>query len=445
MASERGQAWPFALRLAARGALAGGLFVAAALLLWSGKPVSAAIALALAGAAGVALVRVARQAERAMEDLVEQLAIGADDRPPRLDPAFRAFDTGIDRALAAMRAERAGHAEQTGALQALLDTVPAALFVTGEAGEIVLANRPARALAPAQVSHLARHGAFAPDDAILLVTAPPGSKRLLRLTDGRAALAGIAVFTLADGTRRRLVSVQIVAEELGAVELNAWHHLSRVLAHEMMNSLSPVVSLAESLAAIMAQPEGGQDRTEIAACLDLMVRRANHLMRFVERYRAMLDMPEAMPQAVHMADFAADLTRIVQAGSPHIALRWRVEPPGLVAAIDRELMEQALINLLKNAAEAVAHAPDPAIDLAITELDGGTLIEVADNGPGLSADPDTLFLPFYTTKAGGSGIGLAVARQVAHAHGGTLAARSDARGARFTLRFPTGPVSGGGA
>ncbi|HWJ70667.1 MAG TPA: ATP-binding protein [Sphingobium sp.] len=441
MASERRHAVSFALRLSARGALAGGLIVAATLLLWSGKPVSAVLALALAVAVGFDLMRLARHAEHAMADVLEQLTIGADDEPPRLDPAFRALDEGIMRAMAAMRAKRIGHAEQIEALQALFDTVPAALFVTDEAGSIVLANRPARALTPAEETYLARHSAFAPGDAAALVAASAGTKRLLRLADGRSALAGTALFTHADGTCRRLVSVQIVAEELGAVEANAWHHLSRVLAHEMMNSLSPVVSLAESMASLLTQQESALDRAEIAASLELMGRRASHLMGFVERYRAMLDIPEAVPEPVDMAEFASDLVRIAQAKAPQIAVDAQVEPPDLTVAMDRQLIEQALINLLKNAVEAIAEVADPVVTLIVRQADGATLIDVVDNGPGLPTDPDTLFLPFYTTKPEGSGVGLAVARQIAHAHGGTLAAMSHARGARFTLKLPNGPMS----
>jgi nitrogen fixation/metabolism regulation signal transduction histidine kinase len=263
---------------------------------------------------------------------------------------------------------------------------------------------------------------------------------MLRLSDGQSALAGVALFTLADGTIRRLVSVQIIAEQLGVVETHAWHHLSRVLAHEMMNSLSPVVSLAESMAALLAQADIDPDRAELAESLALMARRASHLMNFVERYRAMLEMPEALPAPVCLADFARDLARIAQANAPHLAIQARVDPPDLVAAMDRELMEQAVINLLKNATEAVAGLEDPLVHLAMREEDGAILIEVTDNGPGLPAGADTLFLPFYTTKPSGSGIGLAVARQIAHAHGGTLAARPQLHGARFVLTLPGSPI-----
>src|SRR5690606_34349074 len=238
---------------------------------------------------------------------------------------------------------------------------------------IVLANRPARALAPASRTDFARHEAFARGDAAALITAPAGSKRLLRLADGRSALTAVALFTLADGSIRRLVSVQTVADELSAVEANAWHHLSRVLAHEMMNSLSPVVSIAESLADLLTQASSDLDREEIAGNLELMARRANHLMNFVERYRAMLEMPEAILQPVHLAEFASDLVHIAQASTGRTIVQLGVEPPELTAMMDRELMEQALINLLKNAMEATRAVPTPIIQLRFGE-DGDTLV-----------------------------------------------------------------------
>src|SRR5690606_950413 len=191
---------------------------------------------------------------------------------------------------------------------------------------IVLANRPARALAPASRTDFARHEAFARGDAAALITAPAGSKRLLRLADGRSALTAVALFTLADGSIRRLVSVQTVADELSAVEANAWHHLSRVLAHEMINSLTPVVSIAESLAGLLTHASSEFDRQELASSLELLARRASHLMNFVERYRAMLEVPEPVPQPVPLAEFASDLVRISQAGLARTTVQFSVEP-----------------------------------------------------------------------------------------------------------------------
>src|SRR5690606_28093174 len=129
--------------------------------------------------------------------------------------------------------------------------------------------------------------------------------------------------------------------------------------------------------------------------------------------RAMLEMPEAILQPVRLAEFASDLVHIAQASTGRTIVQLGVEPPELTAMMDRELMEQALINLLKNAMEAIRAVPTPIIQLRFGE-DGDALVaQVIDNGPGLPVDSDLLFLPFYTTKPDGSGIGLAIARQIA--------------------------------
>ncbi len=123
-----------------------------------------------------------------------------------------------------------------------------------------------------------------------------------------------------------------------------------------------------------------------------------------------------------------------------VAYESRVEPPGLRLRADPELLEQALINLLKNALEAVEGTPAPRVELLCSEKDGRLTFCVADNGRGLPEnDPELVFTPFFTTKAGGSGIGLSLARQIALAHGGALTATpNEPAGAVFTLALPLG-------
>src|SRR5690606_34299535 len=133
------------------------------------------------------------------------------------------------------------------------------------------------------------------------------------------------------------------------------------------------------------------DRQELASSLELLARRASHLMNFVERYRATLEVPEPDPQPVPLAEFASDLVRISQAGMARTTVQLSVEPPDLTAMMDRELMEQALINLLKNAMEAANEVPSPVIQLRFGEDDNALVIQVIDNGPGLPVERDLLF------------------------------------------------------
>lgn len=432
---ERGgkRHWSFAAGLAARGLVAGCFAAGSAALVLSGRPALALIAGGVAITALFALVRAARQAERTMRELADQLAIAADDRPSPLPSAFADLDAAIVRAVDAMRQREARHRVQAHADDALLDTVPAALFLTDATGGLLRTNRAARALAPTAPARFADHPAFAATDAAALLVSRPEAGRLLRLADGRSAHASVGLFDIADGSQRRLIAVQTVAEKLGAVETDAWHRLSRVLAHEMMNSLSPVISLAESLAAL--DPTAPADRAQAAAAAATIARRAQHLMGFVERYRQCLAIPQPRPEPVDLAIFAADMIALARGFDPRAALRIDAATPGAVVAIDRELVEQALLNLLKNAIEAAADRPQPVVTLGWNIAGDMLRFTVEDNGPGLPADAEDIFLPFYTTKADGGGIGLTIARQIAISHGGALTAEPLPAGTKLSMQL----------
>ncbi|NIJ35447.1 nitrogen fixation/metabolism regulation signal transduction histidine kinase [Sphingopyxis panaciterrae] len=431
--------WPFAAGLAGLGLLAGCLAAGGGAFALSGRPALAVIAWTLALLVMVALVRAARRAERATCELVDQLASGAADSPAPLPSAFADLDASIARALAAMQAREARYGASTDADAALLDTVPAALFVTDADGRIVRSNRAARALSTTIPADFAHHPAFASSDSAALLASGPDAGHMLRLTDGRAAHASVALFDLANGAQRRLIAVQSVSAELGAVETDAWHRLSRVLAHEMMNSLSPVISLAESLVALAQNPAADPDRRETAAAAATIARRAQHLMGFVERYRQWLTIPEPQFAPVDLREFAGDLVTVTRKFSSSVEVRLVADTSDAIVTMDRELIGQALLNLLKNGVEAAQGTPGPLVILRYG-IDAGIMaFVVEDNGPGLPGNAEDPFLPFYTTKAGGSGIGLAVARQIAIAHGGSLLARTIDRGARFSMCLPLRP------
>ncbi|KQZ71634.1 hypothetical protein ASE06_19735 [Sphingopyxis sp. Root214] len=428
--------WPFAAGLAIRGLLAGCLVAGSAALAVSGRPALGLIAGALAILTVIALVRAAGRAERAMRELIDQFASDARDRPSPLPPAFADLDTAITRAVDAMQARETRHGFETDTHAALLDTVPAALFVTDADGRLIRSNRAARALGPAQSTRFADHPAFLPEDTAALLASGPAAGRMLRLADGRAAHASVTLFDLADGTRWRLIAVQGVSKELGAVEADAWHRLSRVLAHEMMNSLSPVISLAESMVTLAQNPAADSDRRETAAAATTIAKRAQHLMGFVQRYRQWLTIPEPELVPVDLTEFMEEMVRLARRFDPQVDVHLMETLPQASVAMDRELIEQALLNLLKNAVEAAREQPQPTVTFCC-QIDGGALtLAIEDNGHGLPVNAEDIFLPFYTTKAEGAGVGLAVARQIAISHGGSLTAQRMAEGARFSLHLP---------
>jgi nitrogen fixation/metabolism regulation signal transduction histidine kinase len=340
----------------------------------------------------------------------------------------------LDR-LGDARAERQRRIDQ---LEALADNVAASLLVMDEAGRVLSANRAARQNLGAAAGPLAAIAAFPPATAVRLSTLPPGAREIVRLNDGRAMLAQSASFDAA-GRRVTLISLQSLSGELDVVELKAWQDLVRVLAHEMMNSLTPICSLSESLGARLRDPAA--DRMALAEDAAVIARRSEGLMHFVERYRRLADLPPVELERLKAAEVADRLDRLMRPMMTEAGVDYAsaVTPKGLTLRADRDLLEQALINVVKNAFEAVRGREAPAVRFAARLEEDRVTLTVEDNGPGLPLDdPEAAFVPFYSTKDGGSGIGLTLARQIALAHGGRLEHRRGPRGgAIFRLILPT--------
>lgn len=384
------------------------------------------------------LVRSVGASDRMLAQFVDGLTAEGHERPAP-QPGFEQVTRAIDAALTRLGVARAERQRRIDHLEALTDNVAAALLVTDGAGQIVNANRAARQGLGADAGPLAGVPALSPETAQRLVELAPGARAILRLQDGRAVLAQVALFT-ADAHAYRLVSLQSLAGDLDAVELKAWQDLVRVLAHEMMNSLTPVCSISESLTARLRTCDA--DTAEVAEAVEVIARRSAGLMSFVERYRRLTDLPNAEKTRLKATDLVQGLHRLLAPLMAEAAVDYEslVEPSGLVLHADPDLIEQALINLLKNALEAVRGRPGAAVRLGCRVDEDQAVLIVEDNGPGLPVgDPEAAFVPFFTTKAGGSGVGLTLARQIALAHGGRLdhAARKGG-GATFRLWLPLG-------
>ncbi|HEX9931258.1 MAG TPA: hypothetical protein VGB08_00265, partial [Allosphingosinicella sp.] len=192
--------------------------------------------------------------------------------------------------------EERARAQQLDQALALLDAVTVALFALGPDGRIRFANRAARAFA-GEVARL--EDALDGPAAAEVLALPVGGRRIVALSDGRSMLVWVGAVATADGGSQRLVSLQAVAGELDAVQVGAWHAMTRVLAHEMMNSLTPVASLAESL----ARMAGGDSRPAVSGAADTIARQSRHLIDFVERYRAIADLPAPQFAPLDLATF----------------------------------------------------------------------------------------------------------------------------------------------
>lgn len=320
---------------------------------------------------------------------------------------------------------------------ALLDAVTVALLLVDEQKHVRFANRAGRMLAGFDGGRLEDIPGLGPAGAAVILSLPPGGRQLVSLADGRTLLVWAESLTVAGRGAHLLISAQTVTGELDAVQVGAWHMMTRVLAHEMMNTLTPIVSLSESIARLMDDP--GVDQ-RVAAAVSTIRRRSEHLIGFVERYRAIVDLPVPRVAPVDLAAFLASMDALIGADLRARGIDFAVEPATIMGGLsaDVALLEQAVLNVVKNAGEAVAGLPDARIRLAVALGAGTATITVSDNGPGIADDQiDEIFVPFYTTRQDGGGIGLTLARQIAVAHGGRLAVRTlTPRGVAFEFRLP---------
>jgi signal transduction histidine kinase len=245
------------------------------------------------------------------------------------------------------------------------------------------------------------------------------------------------------GVTQHLAALLPIESELESVALDAWQQLVHVLTHEIMNSLTPVASLsrtAHELVAELAPALPLDVSNDLTTALDAISRRANSLVSFVANYRTLTNLPAATPERIRLHELFTRLSALVtpawraRSGQAHFT----VEPVSLELMIDGNQLEQALINLLQNAAEATTDNDSPTINVSARLTRGGRLrIDVSDNGRGI---PDAIiphiFTPFYSTKSKGSGIGLAMVRQLVHGNGGTVRyVKSTNHGARFVVTF----------
>lgn len=249
------------------------------------------------------------------------------------------------------------------------------------------------------------------------------------------------------GKKIRLVTILDIRNEMDAKEVQTWHRMVRVLSHEIMNSVTPInlitsglikeFSYAGNLRSIDEIDQNSID--ELLEKIRVVQNRGKGLVRIVEGYKNLAVAPRLNVSKFPVADLIDGVEALFLEEFHHknIHLEKLVNPSDLELRADRRLIEQVLINLVKNSIQALYESPTPAIIVKSFQNEGRVIIEVHDNGVGIKPEViENIFFPFYTTQPEGSGIGLSVCRQIMTQHGGTIAVESEVgEGAKFELVF----------
>ncbi len=353
-------------------------------------------------------------------------------RHARTDDALGVALDEANALAATLRRERYGALEASALVRKAIEAIDVALFVFDVDGRISLANAAAARLVGVAPEKLAGQSAAALGLGALLDGESPrtialtlgGMPRQLEVRRGPVRQ---------EGRPSTLVIAADLSRALRAEERHAFERLVRVLGHEINNSLAPIRSIAASLRgrARNPKPDDGDFAADLSNGLEVIERRAEALGRFMSSYARLMRLP---PPRLGPVDVDAWVRRVVALEKRRpVAL---AAGPDATVRADGDQLVQLLINLVRNAVEAAAET-DGAVEVSWEARPDNIIVRVRDDGPGLS-DTRNLFVPFFTTKADGSGIGLVLSRQIAENHGGTLTLqdRDDRRGCEARLTLP---------
>ncbi|MDH5715466.1 MAG: ATP-binding protein [Candidatus Aminicenantes bacterium] len=370
----------------------------------------------------------------------------------KLGSSFDALNKAFTEVMNAFRKTRSEKEEHYRYLQTVVQHVGIGLIAFQPDGEVELVNTAAkRLLKVPRLKNINSLESLSKPLVDTLFRLKPKEKALVKLENNNEPLhlSLYATEFKLRGQKYSLVSIQNIHSELEEKEIEAWQRLIRVLTHEIMNSVTPIASLASTINELIQErfesPEfekekASESSNDIYQALHTIQKRSQGLLHFMDAYRNLTLLPKPK---FHIFSVNELFTRVEKLMQSHIAekavsFKTHIEPQGLELIADPELMEQVLINLLLNALQAVEGQKNAKIELS-GSLDerGRIIIQVIDNGPGIPQENlEKIFIPFFSTKEGGSGIGLSLSRQIMRLHKGSISVHSEPNvNTVFTLLF----------
>ena len=336
-------------------------------------------------------------------------------------------------------------------MKALVEQVPVPLISVYDSQKLTLWNNSARRMFGAhavyRVSDLEQFGT---EFGNVIRSIQPGQRHLVNFSiDGmQQQLAISATQIVLAGNQETLISMHNIQSELDIAQLHAWRDLVRVLTHEILNSVTPVASLASTALDLLNDiREKNQNEAElltelenVSDALTTVARRSEGLTRFVGSFRQLTRLPSPNKKLLRITNVLEEVTKLATQKWQENGIKFiaKIEPRDLEVFADMDLLVQILINLLNNAEQALSKINNPMVIVqAALHPRGHVVISVGDNGDGVAQDiAEKVFVPFFTTKRDGSGVGLALTRQIMVMHGGNVRlGQNELGGAQFDLIF----------
>lgn len=366
----------------------------------------------------------------------------------QLGKSFKDLNIAFNEVLEAFRKARSEKEEQGQYLNTVVQQVRTGILSFDTEGNVQLMNTNAkRFMGVTNIKNIRELIAINPKLYHSINSVEPGKSELYKGSN-ELYLTIQATEMRIRGTDVKLITLQNIQPELQKQELEAWQNLTRVLRHEIMNSITPISSLTSTLREILdhdmekkethyeLKEEGADDLREGLSTIES---RSKGLIKFIDAYREYTSLPKPKIATVRLKELIEHVAKLMRTElkKTKIDFQYSCGSEYLTIQADIEMIEQVLINLLKNAIEALAETENPKLELVGRYDENSVLIEIIDNGPGIIKEAlEHIFVPFYTTKRTGSGIGLSLSRQIMQMHNGSINVESepDVR-TIFTLRF----------
>ncbi len=362
----------------------------------------------------------------------------------KMGNTFRELNQQFNEVLHAFRQARAEKEANLQYLNTIVQHIGTGLITFDSTGQVNIINNAAlRMLGIYRLHQLSELQDKHPRLFELLSNLDSGVRELYRTpSDQPLALQGAAIQLR--GMWVRIVVLQNIQTELQQQEVESWQNLTRVLRHEIMNSMTPIVSLVGTMRLIVNEDieKSTTDQeavNDLKEALQTLEKRSKGMMQFVNAYRDFTTLPKPVFSNLNIKEVLQDVLQLLQTDLTSNGVLWEmsVKPENLVAKADSSQIQQVLINLIKNASESFSAQNNRLIRLEAYSNDNQVMIDITDNGDGIEPEAlDNIFIPFYTTKKTGSGIGLSLSRQILQQHGGQLNVSSQVgKGTVFTLIF----------